>query len=242
MADGSPFCNAIDCRTVTVGQAVYRVQSGSRQAQQRRRVEKEAQAPIEYDENDDEPSCNIQARPEEGLPSARRAGVKAASNSTPQKAQTGSGDSRGAKPEAEESGNFSDRVSCDPEIFPMLIGVGGATRKRIESDSGAKITVPGRDQKGDITIKATSHHGDGSPFCKLRLSNCERWPSCIPRSRREELRQGRQQRPVGGLNIFPMLIGVGGATRKRIESDSGAKITVPGRDQKGDITIKATSQ
>ncbi|GLC38173.1 hypothetical protein PLESTB_001091700 [Pleodorina starrii] len=42
----------------------------------------------------------------------------------------------------QEGGQFVARLSCDPEVYPFIIGREGRTRKQIEAETGAQLNIP----------------------------------------------------------------------------------------------------
>ncbi|KAG2430371.1 hypothetical protein HYH02_013733 [Chlamydomonas schloesseri] len=99
--------------------------------------------------------------------------------------------SGGAEPSIDESlitqdtnGQFQARLSCDPEVYPMLIGKEGAKKKRLEAETGATIVIPrkggggpaggaGGGAGGDVTIRGPSKAVVASGYLRTELAMAE---------------------------------------------------------------------
>ncbi|PNW87945.1 hypothetical protein CHLRE_01g008000v5 [Chlamydomonas reinhardtii] len=96
--------------------------------------------------------------------------------------------SGGAEPSIDESlitqdqsGQFQARLSCDPEVYPMLIGKEGAKKKRLEAETGATLIIPrktaagpqGGGGGGDVTIRGPSKAVVASGYLRTELAMAE---------------------------------------------------------------------
>ncbi|PRW60326.1 activating signal cointegrator 1 complex subunit 1 [Chlorella sorokiniana] len=66
-------------------------------------------------------------------------------------------DEQASVPIRQEGDSFVARMRLDSDLFPVLIGRQGATKRRVEDDTGASISIPGRGTQGaPVVIKGPS--------------------------------------------------------------------------------------
>ncbi|KXZ46404.1 hypothetical protein GPECTOR_44g79 [Gonium pectorale] len=86
----------------------------------------------------------------------------------------------------QQDGNqFMARLSCDPEVFPFLIGREGRTKKAIEAETGSQLVIPRRTAGpggsggggggaggggGDVIIRAPTRSAVSSGYVRTQLA------------------------------------------------------------------------
>ena len=58
-----------------------------------------------------------------------------------------------------DTGNFRAVLALPAAFFPQIIGKGGQTKARLETDTKTKIVIPRKGQEGDITVTGISRMG-----------------------------------------------------------------------------------
>jgi len=57
------------------------------------------------------------------------------------------------------NGNYKAVLKVASSFFPIIIGAGGQTKTRLETDTKTKISIPRKGQEGDISVTGVSKNG-----------------------------------------------------------------------------------
>ena len=57
------------------------------------------------------------------------------------------------------NGNYKAVMKVASAFFPIIIGAGGQTKTRLETDTKTKITIPKKGQEGDISVTGVNKNG-----------------------------------------------------------------------------------